>query len=152
MTDEKKVIQAKWIELCEYIKKEILQYDDGMKFPKHMVLRLKGVHKGQHIINNNASAMAEYSFDIILMTFKIHKFDILSAMSKHKFKDEQHRINYIMAIVENKINDTYLRMKKVEKAQENAEEIEINIVDENEKAEYKPKTKNIKNSRLKDLM
>lgn len=30
-----------WIELCEYVKKEILKYDDNMKFPTYLALKLR---------------------------------------------------------------------------------------------------------------
>ena len=55
-----------------------------------------------------------------------------------------------MAIVESKINDTYIRLNKVEKAKTDGENIEV-IVNE-DKASYKKKTKEVKNSRLKGLI
>jgi len=142
-----------WIELCEYVHHQILKNDEDTLVNKRLVLRLKGLHEGKFMTNNKTKPMAKYPFDIILMTFKIHRFEIINAISnKNKFKDEAHIINYMMVIIESNINETYLRVKKVKKAQEKAESIELDIPDEEHKAKYTRKTKDITNSILKDLM
>lgn len=142
--------QEKWLKLCSYVHKEILGYSEEMKFPKKLALRLKGLSRGQFLANNNIEPMAEYSFDDILLTFKINKLDILiSAGDKGKFKDESHRINYIMVIIENKINDVVLRKSKLNKEKEIIESVEVQ---EGRKADYIKKTKKSKvSSRLSDL-
>ncbi|WP_297419182.1 hypothetical protein [Clostridium sp.] len=148
MTKQEKI---EWDDLYQYVKKEILQYDAKINLPRTLVLRLKGLHEGKFMANTKTKPMADYTYKLILMTFKLNKFDIIKSLSnKDKFKDEKHMINYLMAIIESKINDTYLRIKKVEESQEKGQEIEINISDN--KAEYKKKTKEIKNSRLQDLL
>jgi hypothetical protein len=147
----KKEEQEQWKELYEYVKTYILQYDESMKLPKNLVLRLRGLRQGKFMANKNTRILGDYTFKVILTTFKLNKFEIIQAMSnKNKFKDESHMINYLMCIVENKINDTYLRIKKVEESQEKGQEIEVDIT--NNKAEYIHKTKEVKNSRLKDLL
>lgn len=139
-----------WDELYEYVKKDILGYDEKLALPKNLVLRLKGIKEGKFIANKKTKALGDYSFKIILMTFKINKYEIVNALSdKSKFKDESHMMNYMMAIIEKKINDTYSRLNRLEKSQEKGENLEI-TTSEN-KAEYKQKTKEVKNSRLKGL-
>ena len=153
MTGEltKKEIQEQWEELYQYIKTDILQYEESMKLPKKLILRLKGLKDGKFMANKNTKPMGDYSFKLILLTFKINKFQIIKALSnKDKFKDESHMINYLMAIVESKMNDTYARVKKVERAQEEGEHVVVNICEP--KAEYKKKSKEVKSSRLKDLI
>lgn len=140
-----------WNELYEYVKKDILKYDDKLALPKNLVLRLKGLKNGKFMANKKTKALGDYSFKIILMTFKINKYEIVNALAdKSKFKDESHMINYMMAIVEKKINDTYSRLNRLEKSQEKGENLEINTSEN--KAVYKPKTKEVKNSRLKELL
>lgn len=140
-----------WIELYEYVKHDILNYDEKMKLPKWLVLRLKGLRNGQFIANKKIQALGDYTFKIILMTFKINKYEIVNAINdRSKFKDEIHMINYIMAIIEKKINDTYCRLNRLEQSQEKGENLEINTSEN--KAEYKQKTKEVKNSRLKELL
>ncbi|MDU4051218.1 MAG: hypothetical protein E7H33_09900 [Clostridium perfringens] len=146
-SDEK---QYKWLELCEYVKKEILEYDEDMKFPRSLALRLKGLSKGQFIANTNIRPLASYEFEDILLTFKMYKLDILIAIrDKSKFKDENHRINYVMVIIENKLNEVVIKRKKVEKEKSRAESVEIQNNDV--KANYIRKTKLKKNDKFKDL-
>lgn len=148
MTKQEKI---EWDELYEYIKKEILKYDDNLKLPKTLILRILGLKDGKFIANKKTQALGDYSFKIILMTFKINKYEIITALNdRSKFKDESHMINYLMSIIERKINDTYDRLKRLEQSQSKGEIVEI--PDSENKAEYKHKTKEIKNSRLKGLL
>jgi len=55
----------------------------------------------------------------------------------------------MMAIIEKKINDTYSRLNRLEQSQIKGENLEI--TESENKAEYKRKTKEVKNSRLKEL-
>lgn len=147
MTKQEKI---EWDELYQYVKKEILRYDKNMNLPRTLVLRLKGLHEGKFCANKTTHPMANYDYKTILLTFKINKFNIMKSLSnKNKFKDESHMINYLMLIIEKNINDTYLRIKKVNDSKEKGEKIDINI--ENG-AKYKTKTTNIRNSRLKNLL
>lgn len=104
-----------WLKLCHYVKLEILGYDDNMKFPKFLALRLQGLSKGQFIANKKQSTNANYSFEIIPKTFKKLKIKILTLISNKTFRNEFSKINYIMAIVENEINDIVLATKKEDK-------------------------------------
>lgn len=140
-----------WNDLYDYVKKDILKYDEKLALPKNLVLRLKGLQQGKFIANKKTKALGDYSFKIILMTFKINKYEIVNALAdKSKFKDESHMINYMMAIIEKKINDTYSRLNRLEQSQIKGETLEI--TESENKAEYKHKTKEIKNSRLKELL
>jgi len=142
--------KEEWNELYEYVKKEILRYDENMKLPKNLILRILGLKNGKFIANKKTKALGDYSFKIILMTFKINKYEIVNALAdKSKFKDESHMINYMMAIIEKKINDTYSRLNRLEQSQIKGENLEI--TESENKAEYKRKTKEVKNSRLKEL-
>lgn len=149
--DNKTQENEEWIELYEYVKHDILNYDEKMKIPKWLVLRLRGLRNGQFVANKKIQVLGDYTFKIILMTFKINKFEIRNAISNDsKFKDEKHKINYLMAIVENKINDTYLRVKKVKESNKKGQEVELNV--STNKTGYKKKTKEVKNSILKELL
>ena len=125
-----------WCELYEYVKHNILSYDVSMKLPKFMVLRLQGLSKGQFIANNNARHEAEYPYNVILMTFKFCSMNIKRAFSTKKFKSEQNKFNYMMVIIENNINDIYMRLKKIETEKDKVENIEIDVGSSN-RAEYK---------------
>lgn len=140
-----------WKELCDYVKKEILQYDDNMKFPKYLALRLQGLKRGQHIANNNIDLQAQYDDYTILCAFKLCKQRIVDYLHDNtaNIKDERHKINLIMKIVEQEINDVYLRLKNVKRTQEQIQGESFNN-QSYEGAEYKKKTKDV-NEKLKKL-
>ena len=138
-----------WTELCTYIKKEILQYDDTMKFPKYLALRLKGLSEGKFIANKNTKSQGEYSFRVILYTCQIVRPKILNYFSQNsaRIKDEQHKINLIMMFIEQEINNVALKIKNAEEVQKKIQRVDIPIVNQ---AEYKRESK-VENKNLKDL-
>lgn len=150
MTDKKQEWED-WCKLYDYVKDEILQYDKDMKVPKFMALRLRGLNKGTFIANKNQKPYANYSYNVILLTFKAYKHDILKYTSQNIFKDEQHKFNYIMVIIENNINDIVLRLNNSQKHKESMQSFDTDTIQRENIAEYKKKTKKTDNNRLKDL-
>lgn len=147
----KKQEHKEWLELCEYVFKEILQYDSGIKFPRYLALRLRGLHNGQFMANKKHKPLANYDYKIILVTFKFCKHNILKYIdqNKEKIKNERHLINTIMIFIENEINNIVLKLKISIKAEEKTVNIEL----ENQThkgAEYKTKIKDI-NKELEGL-
>lgn len=140
-----------WIDLYEYVKKEIMGYSDDLILPKYIVLRLRGLASGQFMANKKQTPLGSYDYKTILYTFKICKSSILTGFKANntKFKDEQHRFNYVMVIIENNINDMVIRLKNAKIAKEKAENIEMENI-YHEGAEYQTKTKEA-NDTLKDL-
>ena len=138
MSEEEK---RDWNELCEYVKKEILKYGDDTKFPRFLALRLKGLANGQYIVNNNHE---------IKITFMYCKQDILYGFSKNVFEDENHKISYMMKIVESSLNTIRERLRSKQRQEERIAFIEVNTGEEI--AEYKKKSKEVKNKRLKGLI
>lgn len=128
MRNVKKKDNEQWIELCEYVKKEILEYDDNMKFPQYLALKLQGIKRGEHIANNNHEAKANYDDYTILCTFKLCKRKIVTYLHENekKIKDEKHKINLIMKMIEPEINDVYLRLQNVKKTEERVESKDFN--------------------------
>ena len=136
MTEEEK---QQWDDLYQYVRKEIMQYDENQSLPTGIVLRLKGLTKGKLMANNKTQDYAEYTYNVILNTFKICRPSILRGVSGKQFKDEMSKFIYIAAIVENNINDVYLRMKKAEELRERTEDANLDNVF-HKGAEYKRKT------------
>jgi hypothetical protein len=136
--EQKSIENQKWIEMCEYVKLEILQYPPEMKYPRPLALRLRGLLNGKFMANKTTKPLASYTIEQVLMTFKACKYDILRGFSNNVFKDENHRVNYMMVAIEANINDIVLRMRNAEKSKEKVESMELdNIV--NEGVEYKDK-------------
>lgn len=146
MTEKEK---QDWESLYYYVK-NIMGYDENQALSNTMVLRLKGLLSGKFIENNNIKDNSNYSYETILNTFKYSYPDIQKALRTVNFKDEQHRFNYILKIVEKNINTVYVKMKSIEKAKEEAKSTMANTIDYTG-AEYQRKTKETTNKLLDDL-
>ena len=145
MTEEEKVA---WDELYTYVRKNIMGYDDNQALSSTMVLRLKGLLTNKFIENNNIQSTANYSYETILNTFKYTSIDIQKALRTNNFKDESHKFNYILKIVEKNINTVYIKMREVQKAKEEAKNATVEIPTHTG-AEFKPKEK--KKDKFTDL-
>ena len=139
-----------WDKLYQYVKKEILMYDDSQSIPSSLVLRLKGLTKGKFIENRSIQDRADYSYEIVLYTFQICKPSIMNAIASKTFETETNKFNYICKIVENNINDVYLRVEKAKRSEEKIEKVDTNILSHNGGV-YQKKTEEIKNQRLNEL-
>ena len=140
-----------WIALYEYVHDKVMNYDETIKLSKQMVLRLKGMTTGQFMANKKQKINAQYDYKTILITFKMCLPQILQSfeLNKTAFKNEMHRFNYAMTIIDNNINDVVIRLGKAKKAEEKTENIKLdNQI--HESAEYKTKSKEI-NDNLKEL-
>jgi len=147
----KKQVQESWLELCDYIFKEILQYEESKKFPRYLALRLKGLNKGTFIANKKHKPLASYDFKIILITCKFCKYSILQYLgpNREKANDERHLINIILTFIEQEINNVVSRLSNAKKAEEKTMNIELdNQVHEG--VEYKAKVNKV-NKELEGL-
>jgi hypothetical protein len=145
MTEEEKIA---WDELYTYVRKNVMGYDDNQALSSAMVLRLKGLLTNKFMENNSIKSTANYSYVTILNTFKYSSLDINNALRTNNFKDESHKFNYILKIVEKNINTVYVRMKNAEKAKEEAKHMTIEAPTHTG-AEFKPKEK--KKDKFTDL-
>ena len=145
MTKEEKMA---WDELYTYVRKNIMGYDDNQALSSTMVLRLKGLLTNKFMENSKIEASANYSYETILNTFKYSSLDIQRALRTNNFKDESHKFNYILKIVEKNINTVYVRMKNAEKAKEEAKNTTVEAPTHTG-AEFKPREK--KKDKFTDL-
>ena len=121
ITDKEK---QEFDKLYQYVKK-ILGYSDDMALPKFMVLRLKGLTEGKFMANKKTTSKANYDYYTIYLTFIYSKDKIQKALQTKHFTNEQNKFNYIMAIVENNINDVVIKLKNAKKVEEKIEKTEI---------------------------
>lgn len=135
MTEKEK---QDWESLYMYVKSNIMGYDENQALSSTMVLRLKGLLSNKFIENNNIQSTANYSYDTILNAFKYSSLDIQRALRTNNFKDEMHKFNYVLKIVEKNINTVYMRMRNTEKAKEEAKNTTIEAPTHTG-AEFKPR-------------
>ena len=142
--------KEKWDELYEFVRVKVLGYDENQSLSKNMVLRLKGMLNGKFMANNSTEDNANYSYDVVINTFKYSMPDIQRALNNVSFADEGHKFNYIMRIVDGNLNTVYMKMKRAEKVKK--ETIKETFIADNHKAvEYKPIKKTIKKDKFSDL-
>lgn len=146
MTEKEK---QDWEALYFYVKK-LLGYDENQSLSSTMVLRLKGLLTNKFIENNNIESTANYSYEVILNTFKFCSPTINKALRTNRWSNEMHRFNYVLKIVESNINNVYLRMKNVQKTKEEAENTTVDAAN-HIGADYQRKTKEVNNKLLNDL-
>lgn len=146
MTEEEK---KSWEELYYYVK-SLLGYDENQALSNAMVLRLKGLLTNKFMENKKIESTANYSYDVILNTFKFCSPTINKALKTNSWTNEMHRFNYILKIVEGNINNVYIRMLNVKRAKEEAKNTTIDTVNHTG-AEYQKKTKEVTNRLLNDL-
>ena len=151
------VEKKEWSELYNYVKKEILFYDDNQNIPQNICRKLKGIRTGKFIENRLIENQAEYPYKIILYTsppppppprYADQEY-WLHYLKKH-FNAEMQKVNYICAIVKNNINDVYEMVKRKERNDEKVENMDTEILT-HKAAHYQTKTKELKNDKLKNL-
>jgi hypothetical protein len=146
MSEEEK---KSWENLYYYVK-DLLGYDENQALSSTMVLRLKGLLTNKFIENNNIESTSNYSYEVILNTFKFCSPTINKALKTNSWANEMHRFNYILKVVEGNINNVYLRMKNVQRTKEEAENTTIDTAN-HIGADYQRKTKEVNNKLLNDL-
>ena len=114
--------KLEWDELYKYVRGNVMGYDETMMLPSWIVLRLRGLRHGKFYDNNKTKNYAKYPFSTILYTFKVCMPEIKYILDNKHFNNEQRKFNYIMKIVEGKLNDVTLRLKAAQKAEEQLQE------------------------------
>lgn len=129
-----------WDSLYEYVRTKVMRYDSNQALPSQMVLRLKGMLNGKFMANGSTKDMANYSYDVVLNTFKYSMPDIQRALNNKSFNSEWHKFLYIMKIVEGNLNDVYIRMNRNRKIEEEIKNDTCDIY-KHIGVEFKPKKK-----------
>jgi enamine deaminase RidA (YjgF/YER057c/UK114 family) len=135
MTEKEK---QDWESLYMYVKSNIMGYDENQALSSTMVLRLKGLLTNKFIENNSIQSTANYSYETVLNAFKYSSLDIQRVLRTNSFKDEMHKFNYVLKIVEKNINTVYMKMKNAQKAKEEAKNTAVEAPTHTG-AEFKPK-------------
>lgn len=131
-------------ELYEYIRNDIFEYGDT-PLPRWFILRLKGLHEGKFVANKKVQSMGSYSYTEIYVTFKLKKKYIKRMINSRKFKNERHKINYIMVIIENDINNVVKMINRKIKTESIAKtQADKELKNTTKSKNYKNKDKNKK--------
>lgn len=110
-----------WKELYNFVRIEVMKYSKNQSLPPLLISRIQDLRNGSVIlpkVGKIKQSKEGYSYEVILETFKKHLQNINFWISKKQFKNEQQKINYIMAIINGNINDIYNSKKETEKRTE----------------------------------
>lgn len=120
---EQVVIETKkWDTLYNYVRFEILNYTKEKQLSPNQRRRLQSLRSGEMIVKGT-KVEGGYDYDVILTTFKAKRIDIEKATYNKTFDTENGKFNYIMAIIENSINDIAKRLEQ--RAKEKEKEVEL---------------------------
>ena len=151
MADVKKHGNTEWFDLCEWVERNIFEYEPTQKLGKEASVTLRGLQHGQSVGNTNLETYGSFPFEVIKMTFILYKSTILYAIKNKDFRDEASKMLYVCAIVRKNLNDTYTRYLNAKRSQEQIETIDTSVM-EYQGAEFKKETpKNKNEEKFKDL-
>lgn len=122
-----------WDNLYQYVRKEIFQYNQKQPLSSEQVRILKSFRAGEIIRNGTIIPLNEegFSYETILITFKLLKNQILKSIEKKNFESEVGKTRYIAAIISNNIMDIHKRIQYKKQQAEKIEEIKIEVKDSN---------------------
>ena len=124
-----------WKQLCDYIKRDILNYDDSMFLPEYLLKRLRGMAVGKFMATDKSTQ--KYSYSAILFAFVLSKAVILNTIKTKHFSSEEDKFSYMLAIVSRELNEVQMRLN----AEAIAKQKTINLDNQSNKgAIYKPKS------------
>ena len=87
-----------WNALYQYVRKNVMGYDENQALSRNMILRLKGLLNNKFMANNHIADTSNYSFQVVLNTFKFCMPEIQKGLRNNSFRDENHKFNYIKLI------------------------------------------------------
>lgn len=114
--EARKVENTDWDKVYQYFKIDILGVPEGATLSPHAVERLLGMRVGRYKPNANNTRITKqgYSFRVILLALKFSKAAIDKAIKTVNFKDDHHKVDYIMKIVSNNINFVQRRVYEMD--------------------------------------
>lgn len=90
--------------------KELLEYTSEQKLPNSLITRIQDLRNGTITKRGEGRVVKSkdgYKYEMIFDCLLSNGDNIRWAMSNKSFKNETSKINYLMAIVESNINDSY---------------------------------------------
>lgn len=146
--------QKTWNEIFDFIKYNIFNYTQKQKLSKYLVMRVKGLAFGQHYLRkptkNNPTPITQiYSAEEVYWTLVACTPTILQTFAKAN--DENHKVNLLCYIAEQRINEISSRYRALRVNAEKVQELTTNNLGQGKETLcYKPKKKKV-NPLLEDF-
>lgn len=127
-TDEE---QGWWDALYMYVKNDILELDPKNNLNQYTVLRLRGMAQGFFVGKDREEHDLTYGYRVVLAAF--HKMAplIKLGLTTKTFNNLQHKVNWIMSVVEPHLNEVFIdeesERKRIEDLNNQTSEISADI-------------------------
>lgn len=137
-----------WCRLYDYVQMSLFGYPKETKLTKYTIGRLHGIRQGKFMGNKKKKTYANYPYEVILNTLMVNSQSIRDAFKRKGMKSEYNKTNYMAAVIENNINDMYLRMINLEQEKQKSEQIDHSIsTDSDLDGIYKKKNESMKSQK-----
>lgn len=97
-----------WDALYMYVKNDILELDPKLHLNRYTVLRLRGMAQGHFVAKDRNEYDLTYGYRVVLAAFNKMAPLIKYGFQTKTFNNLQHKVNWMMAIVEPHLNEIFL--------------------------------------------
>lgn len=134
-----------WDALYMYIKNDILELDPKLHLNHYTILRLRGMAQGCFIGQKRDQCDLTYGYRVMLAAFSKMAPLIKYGFQTRTFNNLQHKINWMMSVIEPHLNDIYIEEESERKRIEDLQKQTNNV---NEDIERYQNTNNYINSQV----
>lgn len=113
--------QDGWDALYMYVKNDILEMDPKVNLNRYTVLRLKGMAQGCFVGKDRTQHDLTYGYRVVLSAFCKMAPLIKYGFETRTFNDLQHKVNWMMSVVEPHLNEAYFEEELEKKRIQNLE-------------------------------
>lgn len=150
---KKKQDKEDWVELCDYIRLNVMGYPNDMALSQTFENKLKKLSEicdKFEANKNDNNGTRNYYYHVVLNTYRFCSEDIQWALKNKTFKNDTNKFNYIYKIVENNLSTVYVRTVNAQTRTEKSATIDMSV-HHYKGADFKPTQRRIVSSRLKEL-
>ncbi len=129
-TDE----EQRWFDaLYMYVKNEVLELDPKLNLNQYTVLRLRGMAQGCFVGKDRETQDLTYGYRVVLAAFCQMAPLIKYGFQTKTFNNMQHKVNWMMSVVEPHLNEIYINEESERKRIEDLSNKADNIVNDIER-------------------
>ena len=122
--------QDSWDALYMYVKNDILEMDPKLHLNHYTIMRLKGMAQGCFIGKDRAECDLTYGYRVVLAAFCKAAPLLKTGFQLRTFNDLQHKINWMMSVVEPNLNEAYIEEESERKRIESLQQHTNNVYED----------------------
>lgn len=120
-----------WDALYMYVKNDILELDPKLHLNRYTVLRLRGMAQGYFVGQKRDQCDLTYGYRVVLAAFSKMAPLIKYGFQTKTFNNLQHKVNWMMSVVEPHLNEVFLdeesERKRIEELQNQTNDLDKDI-------------------------